>query len=237
MAKILLIDDDQETYVLVSKALGNSLPLTWARSLSEGWTLSHKEPIELILLDVMLPDGDGFQFCAKLQNEEVTQAIPIILLTGKKGVAHRVLGFSLGADDYLEKPFDLQELRARVESKLKKKRQNKSAEELIHIGNLEINLGTQRVCINLDGHFTEIFLTPIEFRLMQHLAKNCERAFSRDQLITAAWGENISVADRTVDKHISALRQKLQSCGEYIQTVPGYGYRLVHSENRHKTAA
>jgi DNA-binding response OmpR family regulator len=237
MIRLLVIDDDAETYALVSKALSPTYPMTWAHTLKEAWDVCHRERIDLILLDVMLPDGDGFQFCAKLQSDEKTRAIPIILVTGKKGVSHRILGFSLGADDYLEKPFDLLELRARVDAKLKKSWQHRENEECLVVGEIEINLGTQRALLHNSEKQSEIFLTPIEFRLLHHMARNCDLAFSRDQLMTAVWGEGVTVIDRTIDKHISALRQKLQHCGSYIETVPGFGYRFIVKKEGSQKAA
>jgi DNA-binding response OmpR family regulator len=234
--KVLLIDDEEESYLLVSKALGRVCQLVWTKNLAESWEKCQAECFDLILLDVTLPDGDGFQFCARLQSEDRTRNTPVILLTGETGVANRVLGFSLGADDYIEKPFDPIEFRARIESKLKKLRLHNDAESILRCGDLYVDVLKQRATVSYEGKSEELNLTPIEFKLLHYLIRHPEQTFSRDQLMTAVWGENTNVVDRTVDKHISSLRHKLFHCIDYVQTVAGFGYRLCVPEKMRKSA-
>ena len=121
MFKVLLVEDSTESYQLISRALGSFVQLEWAKNQREGASILDKKDFDLILMDVMLPDGDGFQLCSMLQNQEKFAATPIIFLTAKTSIPDRVMAFSVGADDFISKPFDSLELRARVEAKLRKR--------------------------------------------------------------------------------------------------------------------
>jgi DNA-binding response OmpR family regulator len=236
MMKVLLVEDDEESFILVAKALDQICQITWAKNLADSWHKCQIERFNLILLDLNLPDGDGFQFCARLQTEEHTRHVPVIFLTSKTGTANKVLGFSLGADDYIEKPFDRVEFRARVESKLRRLSLQKDTEEHMRCGDVSINLQTQRASVQQNGQIQELNLTPIELKILQYFARHQDRIFTRDQLMTAVWGENTSVVDRTVDKHISALRHKLHHCATYIETVAGFGYKFGVPDKIRKSA-
>jgi len=229
MPHILLVEDQLDFQLIVKKTLGSRYQITCAASLKDAFLQIEKTDFDLILLDVELPDGDGFQACARLQKEERTRPIPVIFLTGKKGTSHKVMGFSVGGDDYLEKPFEPLELIARVDVKISKFRQKKESEEVLVKGGLKINASFQKVYLNEAGNEIELALTPIEFKMLYYLVRNEDRIISRDQLLTAVWGPNTFVVDRTVDKHISSLRQKLSSCSTYVQTVSGCGYKFSTS--------
>jgi DNA-binding response OmpR family regulator len=237
MTRLILIDDSEEILVLVRKALGDQYAITWSSTVADGLKQLESHIFDAILLDVLLPDGDGFQICARLQKSDRLKAIPILFLTGKTGVSNRVTGLSLGADDYIEKPFDFLELRTRVENRVNKMRLKSETDSVLSRGPLQINFANQTVRLVFDGGVVEPILTPLEFKLLHYLARQDGRTLSRDQLMTGVWGENIVVADRTIDKHISSLRQKLGTCADFVETVPGFGYRFSYSNTREVKAA
>ena len=227
MRRILLVEDCEEAALLVKATLGKSYQVVIAPTASEVLQLVERTVFDLILMDVVLPDGDGFKLCAQLQNSEKSRDIPIIFLTGKADVEDKVMGFSLGADDYVAKPFNPVELRARVEAKLTKLSQRKQVEESIRKGDLHINVSFQKAYLSEGDSEKDLGLTPIEFKLLYYFARNEEHVLSREQLLTALWGHAVEVVDRTIDKHISTLRQKLGSRAHYIETVPRSGYRFT----------
>ena len=182
--------------------------------------LSRKKP-DLILLDLMLPDMSGLDICKKVRNSPDDQDVSIIMLTAKGEEVDRVLGFELGADDYVVKPFSVRELALRVSTVLKRKEKQQETTK-ISLGDIEINLSTYRVFISS----TEIQLTAKEFLLFKHLVQKNGRIQSREVLLEEVWGYNSSVTTRTVDTHVKRLRSKIGDIGTKIETVRGVGYRF-----------
>ena len=172
----------------------------------------------------MLPDGSGLTLCRDIKSNEETKHIPIILLTAKADEVDRVIGFELGADDYVTKPFSVRELILRVKAILKRgvSEATKEDEVEFNFGELTLNLAAHQIFINNN----EISFTALEFRLLKHLIDRRGRVQSRDQLLEEVWGYSAEVTTRTVDTHIKRLREKLGSTGEYIQTIRGVGYRF-----------
>jgi DNA-binding response OmpR family regulator len=230
MNRVLIVEDSLEAFELVRRAMGTSVQLDWAKSLHESSALLDKKTFDLILLDVTLPDGDGFRLCSLLQANDELKGIPVIFLTARNSIPDKVMGFSVGADDYISKPFDPIELKARVEAKFRRREREKSQAQLIRAGDLEINKDSQKVCIYDNGHTVDIELTPIEFKILIILAKEANKVFSRDELLNSVWGESIHVYSRSVDTHVSKLRKKLGDKAYYIESVHGTGYRFALSE-------
>ncbi len=231
MNHILLVEDSPVFQALVKKTF--SIPgykVTTAASAKEALALIPKFDFSLIILDIGLPDQNGLELCSELKKNEKTQKLPIILLTGETDVAHKVTAFSLGADDFIVKPFHPLELQARVESKIKKSKESNDAstEGSVVKGSLQINFDSQSVIVVSDAGEKEVQITPREFKILRLLIKNEGRVLSRDQILEAAWGgDGSSVFDRTVDSHISSLRKKLgPAAAAYIESVKGAGYRL-----------
>ena len=226
MNKILLVEDSVDSYQLVDRAIGGTNELHWAQNLQEAMQLVKQHPFDLILLDVMLPDGDGFKLCSVLQTDETLSLIPVIFLTAKNSVSDKVLGFSVGADDYIPKPFDPLELKARIESKMRKKQKEAVQADIIKLGEIEINKSTQSIRIKGLPDSDRIELTPIEFKILLMFAKAPGKVFSRDEILNHVWGENVHVYTRSVDTHVSKLRKKLEPHSNYVQSVHGSGYRF-----------
>ena len=239
MNKILIVEDGLEVQVLLKRALsGLQVELLMASSSAQAKQILQTQSVQLILLDIGLPDQDGLQFCSDLQADKKAHNIPVIFLTGSKDVANKVVAFSLGAEDYIEKPFNALELRARVESKLKKMANRREDQSILVKGQLHIDASTQRASITQDvGNSILLHLTPREFKLLFHLAKNEEHVLSREQLLNAVWNNQSEIYDRTVDSHISAIRKKLGPLSVYIESVSGQGYRFTLSKVEKKFAA
>ena len=179
---------------------------------------------DLVLLDLMLPVMNGLEVCRELRNGEKTRDIPIIMLTARAEETDQVVGFSMGADDYVTKPFSNKVLLQRIKAQLRR-REGHAAEsdEIEHLG---IRIDRVRYRVTVDGQPVE--LTPTEFRLLECLLKQPGRAFSRQQLMNASIGDGHVVLERTIDVHIKTLRRKLGK-PDLIETVRGVGYRFKES--------
>ncbi|MBI4127938.1 MAG: response regulator transcription factor [Parcubacteria group bacterium] len=231
MQHILLIEDSSEFQKLIRRVLGvQTCKLTCASSAAEGQKELERNDVDLIILDLKLPDRDGFDLCVAFQENPKTAQIPVIVLTGKANVADKVTAFTLGVEDYIVKPFDVLEFRARVEAKLKRLRLKKENEEVLYIGKLQVHTALYKVFTMQGEERRDLNLSPTEFKLFFHLARNQGRVFSRDQLIGAVWGDNADVYERTVDVHICSLRRKLAEMSHWVESVPGLGYRFVVAE-------
>jgi DNA-binding response OmpR family regulator len=230
---ILLVDDSADTEMIVSRALsGPGLELIAAPSAAEGKRIFLEREIRLLLLDIGLPDNGGFNFLLELQADGTKRpAVPVIVVTQKSGTSDKVAAFSMGADDYIVKPFEVLEFRARVMSRIDKLRKSRQQDETFLTGPLVFDLATQRVFdASLPsfpgGRGNDLRLTATEFRLLHHLARRPNRVFSRAQLLDAVWGPEVHVFDRTVDAHVCTLRRKLSTQAGLVESVPGIGYRF-----------
>ena len=175
----------------------------------------------------MLPDGNGFEFCAELRASGQAGDAQLIFISAKDGVQDRVVGWSLGADDYICKPFSPIEVQARIRNRLERAQSRKSSEEILRWEALTINIPFHEASLMVNGKVERLDLTPIEFKILYCLIKNRDRISSRDNLIRLAWGATMHISERTVDKHISSLRKKIGIEKDLIKTVAGVGYRLT----------
>jgi len=225
--QILLIEDSLDCQTLVSRSLEGTAQVMVASDLLAAEELLEKHDFDLLLLDVGLPDGDGFGFCSRLLAELGPNRPRVLFLTGKSKISDKLTGFSMGADDYLVKPFDPLELRARVQAQLRSRRELAGAAQSVRVGNLEMNLVTYFVQIKTDTGFLHPELTPTEFRMLYQLAKNEGRVLSRDQLLSSISEDNLDASDRAVDVHVSRIRKKLAGCSHAIESMYGIGYRLI----------
>ena len=194
-----------------------------AGSLHDAEKILQSQSLSLILLDLMLPDGSGLDFCRKLKTNSKTESIPVIILTAKDDEVDKVVGFELGADDYVTKPFSVRELILRIKAVLKRGEAKKDIVEVERqFGDLKIDIDSHEVYVNE----MQINLTALEFKLLNQLVETRGRVQSRDQLLTEVWGYSAEVTTRTVDTHIKRLRTKLGSMGKYVQTIRGVGYKF-----------
>jgi len=224
-SRILIIEDEPDIRKTLDYNLSKeSFEVFQAASIAEGEQAIQQHKPDLVILDLMLPDGSGLTLCRDIKSDPATKNTLVILLTAKADELDRVIGFELGADDYVTKPFSVRELILRVRAILKRRASDKSqpADPTYTFGALTLNLEAHQVFIN----DLEVGFTALEFRLLKHLIDRKGRVQSRDQLLEEVWGYSAQVTTRTVDTHIKRLREKLGSAGEYIQTIRGVGYRF-----------
>jgi DNA-binding response OmpR family regulator len=227
MFRILLVEDDVEIHALVSRAIGTAARLRVVETLAAAILVLEEEPPDLVLLDVSLPDGDGFSLCSRMQSDERLRDVPIVFLTGRNAAHDRTHAFTLGADDWIEKPFDPHELRARIEGRLRKLAARSQSKQVVHRGRLRLHANLYRgFRLDADGEH-DLGLTPHEFRILYHLAEHEGRVFSREQLLSAVWSHDVVVTERTVDTHVSNLRTKLGPERTCLEAVRSVGYRFV----------
>lgn len=229
--KILLIEDTKEIYNMVNQSLAYIADLSWASTITDAKRLITSERFDLILLDVQLPDGNGIDFCVELQAGGTTLQTPIFFLTASNTLSEKVMGFSAGADDYIVKPFSPIELKARVESKLKKIDIMKQASDVLQWDEIKINKNKQEVEIRFEEDFNKVDLTALEFKLLIYLASSPNDVFSRDEILNEIWGDDIHVYSRSVDTHISKLRKKLGPASYLIKSIHGSGYKFSPKSN------
>lgn len=224
--KVLVIDDDENTVWLTSTILKHKgFEVIEAFTPEEGLKAAYQKHPDIILLDVMMPNMDGWEVCRRLR--ELSE-VPIIFLTAKTGIKDVVRGLESGADDYIVKPFDNQELVARVKAHLRRKPASKDEGELVfENGNLRVNFMNREV--NVRGHLVE--LTPKEFDLLATLVRNAGRVLTRSELVKQAWGPEYADANESLKLYVHYLRKKIEIDPEspkYILTSRGVGYRFAN---------
>lgn len=192
----------------------------------EALRLAQVEPLpDLVLLDLMLPDISGTEVCRRLRQSELTRQIPVMMLTAKSEEIDRIVGFELGADDYVTKPYSVRELLLRMRAVLRRsvsQPPEPAESNEIRFGVLRMDLEGHRVWV--EGE--EILLTALEFKLLHTLMSRRGRVQTRKQLLQDVWGIRADVNTRTVDTHVKRLRQKILAAGDYIETLRGVGYRF-----------
>ena len=229
-SRILIIEDEPDIRKTIDYNLSKeSFKVLQAASIQEGEQILASDKIDLVILDLMLPDGSGLTLCRDIKSESQTKHIPVILLTAKTEEVDRVVGFELGADDYVTKPFSVRELILRVKAILKRSpaKQDQAVNTEYSFDGLILNYEAHQT--HLGGK--EISLTALEFRMLKHLIDKKGRVQSRDQLLEDVWGYSSDVTTRTVDTHIKRLREKLGPFGEHILTIRGVGYRFSKDAN------
>ncbi len=225
--KILVIEDEPDIRKNLEYNLAREgFSVSGAASILEAKTLLSSDDFNLILLDLMLPDGSGLDLCKEIKANSKTESTPVIILTAKDDEVDKVVGFEIGADDYVTKPFSVRELILRVKAVLKRGTKKKEILEVERkFGDLKIDIDSHEVHVD----DVKINLTALEFRLLKKLVDTRGRVQSRDQLLTDVWGYSTEVTTRTVDTHVKRLREKLGPMGKYVQTIRGVGYKFART--------
>jgi two-component system phosphate regulon response regulator PhoB len=223
---VLVIDDEPDILELVRFGLTQEgFSVETAATAGEGLACIASRLPDLVVLDLMLPDMSGTEVCRKLRSQTETARLPVLMLTARGEEVDRVVGFELGADDYVTKPFSPRELALRVKAVLRRSAPS-SPDEIEHLlthGDLRLDLERHRCSVA----GAEIELTAKEFGLLAKLMQRPGRVFTREKLLDELWGTEVTVTHRTVDTHMKRLREKLGDAGSHIHTVRGVGYRFA----------
>lgn len=220
---ILIVDDEADIVELLDYNLRQAgYTVVSARDGASAIAAVKRQRPDLIVLDLMLPDIPGTEVCRRLRREPDTQSIPILMLTARADEIDRVVGFEVGADDYVGKPFSPREIVLRVQALLRRTKPRNEPVALLRIGALEIDVSRHRVTVADE----DVPLTALEFKLLLDLASRRGRVQSRDDLLERVWGYAPGIETRTVDTHVKRLREKLGEARDSIETVRGVGYRI-----------
>lgn len=226
---ILIVDDEPDLVSALEFALRREgFATRSATGGADALLRATQDPIpDLILLDLMLPDLQGTEVCRRLKSDPRTGHVPVIMITARSEEIDRVVGFEVGADDYVTKPFSTRELilRARAVLRRSRPRDDVASPDSVVFGRLKVDVAAHRAWV--DGE--EVELTALEFRLLQFFLGRRGRAQTRESLLDTVWGVQAAVTTRTVDTHVKRLRQKLGEAGVYVHTVRGVGYRFAGS--------
>ncbi|MFT3789261.1 MAG: response regulator transcription factor [Tepidisphaeraceae bacterium] len=225
--RVLVVDDERDLTELVAINLQrNGYDVLLAYDGAEALDLAERESPDLILLDLMMPKLDGTEVTRRLKGDPRTAGIPIIMLTAKGEETDIVVGLTLGADDYVTKPFSVKVLMARVASVLRRSDTPPETADVLRAGPLKMDMARHEATVNGES----IHLTLTEFKLLAALVSARQRVLTRDQLMTKAMGAGVTVTDRAIDVHITCIRKKLGDANWLIHTVRGVGYRLGENE-------
>lgn len=225
-AKILVVDDESDILALLEYNLRKAgFQVLQAKDGPEAIEAARTHRPDLVLLDIMLPDMEGTEVLKRLKSVESTRAIPVIMLTAKGEEIDKIIGFELGVEDYITKPFSPRELILRVKAVLKRTSERPEAAQTGEtITYKELSIDPARHKVLVAGKQVELSTT--EFRLLSELMQARGRVLSRDVILDRAWGNDCYVIPRTVDTHVRRLRSKLEAAGDYIETIRGVGYRF-----------
>ena len=229
--QILLVDDDGRLTRMVGDYLrGHGFEVDAAGSLAEARAALARQGYDALLLDLMLPDGDGLDLTRELRSQPRTRRLPLLMLTARGEPTDRIVGLEIGADDYLPKPFEPRELLARVKALLRRATPDDAAEDVLSFGRLAIDLGARQA--RLDGKACD--LTSHQFELLVVLARAAGRVLSRDQIMDALKGHPLEAFDRSIDVHISRIRAAIEDDAKNPQrvlTVRGAGYVFARKQD------
>lgn len=221
--KVLVVEDERSLVEVLQYNLEKEgYEVIVASDGREGLRKAQTVLPDLILLDLMLPQMNGLDVCKELRASSRTARIPILMLTAKAEETDQIVGFAVGADDYVTKPFSVKVLLQRIKVLLRRGAAAEPAPEVLQVGPLKLDKRGHRVTLKNEP----VLLTPTEFRLLETLMRQPGRAFSRQDLMESAIGDGAIVLERTIDVHIKSLRRKLGPVGEWIETVRGVGYRF-----------
>jgi two-component system phosphate regulon response regulator PhoB len=227
MPRILIVEDETDIRDVIEYNLTNDgHDILHTGTVKDALRLAHDKKPDLVLLDLMLPDGSGMDVCKALRQDPKTKRTRIVMLTAKGEDIDRVLGFELGADDYVVKPFSVRELRLRVQAVLRREA-GEDGRALSQFGDLQFDRDAHRAWVKTGDELREVELTALEFKLLVTLHDRRNRVQTRDTLLSDVWRIDADVTTRTVDTHVKRLREKLGAAGNYIQTVRGVGYRFA----------
>lgn len=218
---IIVVDDEKDVIQTIATFLiPRGYKVSGANNSEEFFKLLEKDLPDLVVLDIKLPGDNGYEICGKMRERDKFADIPVIMLSANDAEDDKVIGLDTGADDYLTKPFGLQELHARIKAVMRRK---EGVRNIIDV-NDSIRIDMEKCEVTVNGENVE--LTSAEFKILEFLACRKGRVFSRDRILDYLWGEDKIVVARTVDVHIRHIREKLGEANNVIQNVRGFGYKI-----------
>lgn len=224
--KIAVIEDEPDILEVIAHNLKREgFRVLECKDGAEAVGLVKAESPSLVLLDLMLPGMDGLEICRTLKQDPLTRSIPVIMVTAKGEESDIVSGLSLGADDYVRKPFSPRELVARVKAVLRRGPFRETGGEGVRLVRGKLVIDPDKFGVSVGGK--AVTLTPTEFRILALLASHPGRVFTRDQIMSRAIGDDAAVVDRNIDVHVRAIRKKTGEKPDYIETIRGIGYRFT----------
>ena len=227
--RVLVVDDEPDIVALVAYHLAKSgYRVSTAAAGPDAIAIARRERPALVVLDLMLPGMSGFEVLEQLRQDADTKGIAVLMLTARKEEPDRIRGLSLGADDYLTKPFSPQELVLRVGAILRRVLAAPEASDMLSSGPIRLDRAAHRVWVNE----REVELTATEFKLLKALTERRGRTLGRQHLLETVWEAAPDIQTRTVDMHVQRLRSKIEPAGELIETVRGFGYRFRSPQTR-----
>lgn len=237
MARILCIEDSQEFQIYLSSVLKEH-NITFVSTSNEAIRLTQggRDHFELVLLDVSLPDGNGIKILPRIKEALMPRFVPIIVLSSDNDVLTKVAAFGVGADDYVSKPPDPSELRARIEAKLRTMQSLNTEKSVIEYSDVVIDLDKMTAeIVSTEGLRSTLDLTPYEFKILRLLLARPGQVYSRENIIDRVWGIDKFITPRTVDAHVSHLRKKMSDSQVHIETVLSSGYKIILKDKNVKT--
>lgn len=222
MEKILVIEDNKDYQFLIQSALSSEYKVFCADNGKQGVELAREQKPDLILLDISLGEIDGFEVCHLLKGQKETVNTPIVFLSSRNDPHSKVMGFDLGADDYIEKPFEAEELKARIKVRIKQNASRKESISSFEVEGMRIDFLGHRVFLDE----REIPFSALEFKLLSFFVRNPDRVLSRERILNNVWGVDTFVTDRVVDSHIRSIRKKMGAYKDHIESIYGEGYRF-----------
>lgn len=227
MQKVLIVEDESEYQILMRRALSSDYEIKIIGAADEIIQVAKFFEPHLIVLDINLPGIDGLSASSLLREERQTAEIPFLFVSARKNTSDIILGLSVGAEDYVPKPFDPLELKARVDVKVKKYLALQERQSQFEVGELRLNLFAQTASFAGATEEQSFSLTAREFRLLAYLAQHAGQVMSRQQILDQVWGQDaLDLTDRCVDSHISAIRKKCKPIQHYLESVAEVGYRF-----------
>ncbi|MSP18734.1 MAG: response regulator transcription factor [Bdellovibrionales bacterium] len=221
MEKILVIEDNKDYQFLIQTSLGKEYRVIVADNGNSGVEMAKSQRPDLILLDISLGEVDGFEVCHRLRAQKETEKVPIIFLSSRSDTSAKKMGFDLGADDYVQKPFEAEELIARIKARIKQSKVNRENLPAFEHEGLKVDFVGHRVFL-IDK---EVSFSALEFKLLAYFIRHPDHVLARDKILNSVWGETF-VSDRVVDSHIRTIRKKLGPFKSHIESIYGEGYRF-----------
>lgn len=226
---VLCVDDDLTMQTLVQESL-REYSVCCVDTIAQALKELDRQTFSAVLIDIQLPDGDGLRFLTQISQEKKYKSIPILILSSHAEISNKVMAFTLGAEDFISKPFDPIELKIRVTAKIKRYQNEQGASRLQEAGDIVIDFNRQKAARITNGKENDLNLTAIELKILGLLTRRMEHVYSREQIIDAVWGDTF-ITDRTVDSHVAHLRTKIEDAQVKIETIKNLGYRAKFREN------